>query len=60
MFVNEKGIYPANFLSAITPVSIKLGKSEFQMYAIDYDLQQDNARKVISVNFIDNTFICKI
>lgn len=56
-FVNETGDYDKSFLSTINPVSIKIGKAQFQMYAISYEENMDNSRKVIGVTFIDNTFL---
>lgn len=55
-FVNESGEYTLdNLLSPVTPVSITLDGRPFNMYAIDRTLEEGPGRKIVKVDFIDET-----
>lgn len=64
-FVTENGVYniPATlnadcpFLSVIQKSQISIGTAQFSMYPLSYSLDQDVARKVLKVDFIDETFL---
>lgn len=55
-FINKTGVYAKNFLSATSPVAIRVGTTSFLMYPISYQLLNSSDGKVISVEFRDATF----
>lgn len=68
-FVNESGVYnvpqlvssnaAAAILSVVQKVQITIGGALFSMYALSYELDEDVNRKILKVEFIDDTFRLK-
>ena len=58
-FTNESGVFNVNaasILSASKKVNITIGSASFNLYAISYKLLRSVGRKILQVNFVDETF----
>ena len=57
LFFNENGIYnTSNILSPSSKTNIQIGNASFNLYPIKYELLQSVERKILKVDFIDETF----
>lgn len=56
-FVNERGEYQKPNLLPMQKSSIRIGPASFSLYAKSFKISKASGRKVISVDFVDETFM---
>ncbi len=56
LFVSNDGNYPKINLSPPIKTDIQIGAAFFSMYPVSFEIQKENGRRIMKVDFVDETF----